>query len=513
MPATTRGLPWTRPSTNCGKVFWLTRPVSTSTNATVAFLSASGNAANTGSIAPGPRSLSFAIVFCVAGLAGSVADLISVTRRSARKFVKKLIRWSALSRLHSFGRHARLCHSLGLRRPSDSPQFDRRRPSAPGRHALQSRIPILFRFNMPDEATLNALTSALGAYVDPYAGQSLAEAQAVREVKPTADGGYTACIVLGFPVGGYQKELSEALVRHLAAAGINVPLTVELQADIKAHAVQRNLKPLEQITNAAAVASGKGGVGKSTVAVNLALAWAAQGARVGILDADIYGPSQPLMLGLEGQRPSSTDGKHLQPVMSHGIGAMSIGFLVDAEQPMVWRGPMVTQALTQLLSETHWGNLDYLVVDMPPGTGDIQLTLAQRVPVAGAVIVTTPQDIALADARKGLKMFEKVSVPVLGIVENMSVHVCSQCGHVEHVFGAGGGERMAQQYGVRLLGELPLDAHIREETDSGRPTVVAAPDAPRSRAYFQMARRTAATLARRARDRSAVFPKIVVEDS
>jgi len=369
------------------------------------------------------------------------------------------------------------------------------------------------RFNMPDESTLNALSSALGAYVDPYAGQSLADAQAVREVKPAADGGYTARIVLGFPVGGYQEELSEALSRHLVAAGVRVPLTLELQADIKAHAVQRNLKPLEQIKNVVAVASGKGGVGKSTVAVNLALAWAAQGARVGILDADIYGPSQPLMLGLEGQRPSSPDGKHLQPVMSHGIGAMSIGFLVDAEQPMVWRGPMVTQALTQLLSETHWGNLDYLVVDMPPGTGDIQLTLAQRVPVAGAVIVTTPQDIALADARKGLKMFEKVSVPVLGIVENMSIHVCTNCGHAEHIFGSGGGARMAEQYGVKLLGELPLDAHIREEADSGRPTVVAAPDSPRAKAYFEMARRTGAALAIRARDRSSVFPKIVVEPS
>jgi ATP-binding protein involved in chromosome partitioning len=302
-------------------------------------------------------------------------------------------------------------------------------------------------------------------------------------------------------------------VDHLAAAGFDAPLTLELQADIKAHSVQRNLKPLEQIKNVVAVASGKGGVGKSTVAVNLALAWAVQGARVGILDADIYGPSQPLMLGLEGQRPSSTDGKHLKPLVSHGIGAMSIGFLVDAEQPMVWRGPMVTQALTQLLSETHWGNLDYLVVDMPPGTGDIQLTLAQRVPVAGAVIVTTPQDIALADARKGLKMFEKVSVPVLGIVENMSVHVCSNCGHAEHIFGAGGGARMAEQYGVKLLGELPLDAHIREEADSGRPTVVAAPDSPRAKAYFDMARRTAAALAVRAKDRSSVFPKIVIEQS
>jgi ATP-binding protein involved in chromosome partitioning len=270
---------------------------------------------------------------------------------------------------------------------------------------------------------------------------------------------------------------------------------------------------MADIKNIVAVASGKGGVGKSTVAVNLALAWAAQGARVGLLDADIYGPSQPLMLGLEGERPSSPDGKRLQPLQAHGVTAMSIGFLVDAEQPMVWRGPMVTQALTQLLAETQWGSIDYLVVDMPPGTGDIQLTLSQKVPVAGAVIVTTPQDIALADARKGLKMFEKVSVPVLGIVENMSTHVCSNCGHEDHIFGAGGGARMAQQYGVKLLGELPLDSRIREEADGGKPTVVAAPDSARARAYLEMARRTAATLARRARDRSTLFPKIVVEES
>ena len=366
---------------------------------------------------------------------------------------------------------------------------------------------------MTDESTVNALWSALGAYVDPYAGQSLLDAQAVREVKPGADGGYTARIALGFPVGGYQKELSEALSRHLAAAGINVRLTLELEADIKAHAVQRNLKPLEQIKNVVAVASGKGGVGKSTVAVNLALAWAAQGAKVGILDADIYGPSQPLMLGLEGQRPTSPDNKHIKPLMSHGVAAMSIGFLVDADQALVWRGPMVTQALTQLLSETQWGELDYLVVDMPPGTGDIQLTLSQRVPVAGAIIVTTPQDIALADARKGLTMFEKVAVPVLGIVENMSIHVCSNCGHAEHIFGSGGGARMAEQYGVKLLGELPLDAHIREEADGGRPTVVAAPDTPRAKAYFEMARRSAGALALRARDRSSVFPKIVIENT
>jgi ATP-binding protein involved in chromosome partitioning len=365
---------------------------------------------------------------------------------------------------------------------------------------------------MTDDSVLSSVRTAIEAYVDPYLGESLGAAQAVREVA-SKGAGYIARLVLGFPVGDYRDELTAALQAHLAASGLNGHLTLELESDIRAHAVQRNLKPIDEIKNIVAVASGKGGVGKSTVAANLALAWAAQGARVGMLDADIYGPSQPLMLGLQGQRPTSSDGKHLRPLTGHGVAAMSIGFLVDAEQPMVWRGPMVTQALSQLLSETQWGALDYLVVDMPPGTGDIQLTLSQRVPVAGAVIVTTPQDIALSDARKGLKMFEKVSVPVLGIVENMSIHVCSSCGHAEHIFGAGGGARMAEQYGVALLGELPLDAHIREEADGGRPTVVAAPGSRRAQAYFQMARRTAAALARRARDRSSVFPKIVVEET
>ena len=379
---------------------------------------------------------------------------------------------------------------------------------------LQSKVLTLPVFNMTDDPTLNSLRTALDSYVDPYLGESLGAAHAVQALAATTGtGGASVQIRLGFPVGGYHDELAAGLKKHLGQAGIDVPLTVEVVSDIRSHAVQRNLKPLEQIKNIVAVASGKGGVGKSTVAANLALAWAAQGARVGLLDADIYGPSQPLMLGLEGQRPSAPDGKHLKPLQAHGIVAMSIGFLVDAEQPMVWRGPMVTQALTQLLSETDWGALDYLVVDMPPGTGDIQLTLAQRVPVAGAVIVTTPQDIALADARKGLKMFEKVSVPVLGIVENMSIHVCSNCGHAEHIFGSGGGAKMAEQYGIALLGELPLDAHIREEADGGNPTVVAAPDSPRARAYFEMARRAAAALSRRARDRSSVFPKIVVEES
>src|SRR5450631_3422708 len=361
---------------------------------------------------------------------------------------------------------------------------------------------------MSENPNLASVRSALEGYVDPYLGEALGGA--VRAVA-VGGAGYVAQLALGFPVGGYHAELVAALQQHLQKAGIDLPLEIELHADIRAHAVQRHLQPLGDIKNIVAVASGKGGVGKSTVAVNLALAWVAQGARVGILDADIYGPSQPLMLGLEGQRPSSPDGKRLKPLVSYGLAAMSIGFLVDAEQPMVWRGPMVTQALTQLLSETDWGSLDYLVVDMPPGTGDIQLTLSQRVPVAGAVIVATPQDIALADARKGLKMFEKVSVPVLGIVENMSVHVCSQCGHVEHIFGSGGGARMAAQYGVQLLGELPLDIRIREDADGGSPTVVSEPDSVRAQAYFRMARRTAARLATLNKDYSRAFPKITVE--
>jgi ATP-binding protein involved in chromosome partitioning len=349
-------------------------------------------------------------------------------------------------------------------------------------------------------------------YPDPYLRQTLGQAQAVDLAELKGDRAHVR-VQLGFPVGGYHDEFSRGLQSHVSSRGGPSHLDVELVAKITAHAVQRPLSPLPGVRNVVAVASGKGGVGKSTVAANLALAWARQGARVGVLDADIYGPSQPIMLGLTGQRPSSPDGKRIKPLPAHGVVAMSIGFLIDPEQPMVWRGPMVTQALTQLLGDTDWGDLDYLVIDMPPGTGDIQLTLSQRVPVAGAVIVTTPQDIALADARKGLKMFEKVNVPVLGVVENMSVHVCSHCGHVEHLFGAGGGARMAAQYGVELLGELPLDARVREEADGGAPTVAASPDSPHAAPYFTMARRTAAALARRSKDRSTLFPKIVVEES
>ena len=270
--------------------------------------------------------------------------------------------------------------------------------------------------------------------------------------------------------------------------------------------------PLPQVRNIIAVASGKGGVGKSTTAVNVALAHAAEGAQVGILDADIYGPSQPIMLGITG-RPESKDGKTLEPMEAWGIQAMSIGFLIESDTPMVWRGPMVTQALEQLLKDTNWRDLDYLVVDMPPGTGDIQLTLAQKVPVTGAVIVTTPQDIALIDARKGLKMFEKVGVPIVGVVENMSIHICSNCGHAEHIFGAGGAEKMSKDYGIEVLGSLPLDIRIREQADSGKPTVVADPDGAVAAIYRDIARKVAARIARQAEDRSSVFPKIVIQNN
>lgn len=322
----------------------------------------------------------------------------------------------------------------------------------------------------------------------------------------------TAClqVQLAYPVGDAAGELENALSTALAQFGF---LKVQVHSAIGSSAVQQNLKPIQGIKNILVVASGKGGVGKSTTAANLALALAHDGARVGLMDADIYGPSQARMMGLGGQRPTSSDGKTFQPLDAYGVKVMSIGLLVDDEQPMVWRGPMVTQALTQLLNDCRWGELDYLVIDMPPGTGDIQLTLSQRVPVSGAVIVTTPQDIALLDARKGLKMFEKVGVPVLGIVENMSTHICSNCGHEEHVFGAGGGARMAAQYGVDLLAELPLDIRIREQADAGKPTVTAEPDSALTQAYLSMARRTTARLARHAAQTAKPLPSIEIEAS
>ncbi|MDQ1309197.1 MAG: ATP-binding protein involved in chromosome partitioning [Pseudomonadota bacterium] len=351
----------------------------------------------------------------------------------------------------------------------------------------------------------------VGNYVEPHLGMPLAEAKAVKSVRSEA-GSVVVEVELGFPAGRYGPELAATLERLLAAEPQVGPARVVVTWRVAAQAVQGGLKPLPGISNVIAVASGKGGVGKSTTAVNMALALALDGARVGLLDADIYGPSQPRMMGLQGERPMSRDGRRIEPLEAHGVKVISIGFLIEEEQPMVWRGPMVTQALTQLLGDTNWGELDYLVVDMPPGTGDIQLTLSQRVPVSGAVVVTTPQDIALLDARKGLRMFQKVAIPVLGVVENMSIHICSKCGHEEPIFGTGGGARMAEQYGVRLLGQLPLDIRIREETDAGRPTVVADPDGPVGRAYLETARRAAAQLSIAAGSGVAA-PSITVEET
>ena len=352
-----------------------------------------------------------------------------------------------------------------------------------------------------------ALSAALDALVDPLLGKGLAAAGVVKSA--TLDGGRARIVLeLGFPAAGYRDVLAGA-VREAVRRGAGVEADVEIGWAIRSHAVQANLKALPGIRNIIAVASGKGGVGKSTVAVNLALALHAEGARVGILDADLYGPSQPRMLGTT-ERPTSPDGKHMNPIVAHGLQAMSIGFLIDEEQPMIWRGPMVTQALQQLLGETRWDDLDYLVLDLPPGTGDVQLTLSQRIPVSGAVIVTTPQDIALLDARKGLQMFRKVGVGVLGVVENMSTHVCSKCGHEEAVFGAGGGARLAQQYAVELLGQVPLDIRIREQADGGNPTVAAEPGSALALRYRDIARKAAARLAHGAP--AGMFPTIEVTD-
>jgi ATP-binding protein involved in chromosome partitioning len=318
-------------------------------------------------------------------------------------------------------------------------------------------------------------------------------------------------VVLGFPASGYHAELSAKLKELVESIGGINTANVDVSTKVSAHSAQKGVKHIEGIKNIIAVASGKGGVGKSTTAVNMALALSAEGANVGILDADIYGPSQPRMLGVSG-KPESLDGKSLEPMKSYHLQAMSIGFLIDEETPMIWRGPMVTQALQQLLNDTNWKDLDYLIVDLPPGTGDIQLTLAQQVPVSGAVIVTTPQDIALLDARKGLKMFEKVEVPVLGVIENMSIHICSECGHEEHIFGQGGGERMAEENNADFLGALPLDKRIREETDSGKPTVVADPDSRISQIYREISRRTAARLSLKTKDYAAKFPQIVIQN-
>ena len=354
------------------------------------------------------------------------------------------------------------------------------------------------------------LAEAIGNVEMPDLGHRLGAVGTVRHAAKRGDTA-TVEVEIGLPFASVREELSAALAQAVCKVANVATANLTLAQKVTAHSVQPSLKPLDGIKNIVAVASGKGGVGKSTTAANLALALRADGAAVGLLDADIYGPSQPLMMGLSGQRPTSEDGKTMLPPEAHGVKVMSIGFLVDTDQPMAWRGPMVTSALDQLLRQTQWGDLDYLIVDMPPGTGDIQLTLSQRVPVSGAVIVTTPQNIALADARKGLQMFRKVSIPVLGVVENMSLHICSSCGHEEAIFGSGGGSAMSDDYEVPLLGQLPLDATIREQTDGGCPTVVADPGSAAARLYGEAARRMAAALASSGRDYSARFPKIVVE--
>ena len=353
-----------------------------------------------------------------------------------------------------------------------------------------------------------AILSALQKVLDPNTGLDFVSSKALKNLQ-VAGADVSFDVELGYPaksqLAGIRKLLISA-VKAVAGVG-NVSVNVTFK--IASHSVQRGVQLLPNVKNIVAVASGKGGVGKSTTAVNLALALSAEGASVGLLDADIYGPSQPMMMGIEG-RPESVDGKNMEPMENYGIQVMSIGFLVAQDEAMIWRGPMATQALEQLLRQTNWRDLDYLIVDMPPGTGDIQLTLSQRVPMTGAVIVTTPQDIALLDAKKGIKMFEKVGVPILGIVENMAVHICSNCGHTEHIFGEDGGKKMAADYGMPYLGALPLDMQIRVQADNGRPTVVADPDGEVAGIYKAVARQVAITIAAKAKDFSAKFPTIKI---
>ena len=358
--------------------------------------------------------------------------------------------------------------------------------------------------------TVEAVKTALAAVIDPNTGRDLVSGKSAKNIQ--VDGDDVAFDVeLGYPAKSQIDPIRRAAIAAVRAIPGAGNVSANVHSKIVAHTAQRGVKLLANVKNIIAVASGKGGVGKSTTAVNLALALAAEGAQVGILDADIYGPSQPMMMGITG-RPETSDGKTMEPMENHGLQVSSIGFMIDPDEPMVWRGPIVTQALQQLLEQTNWRDLDYLIVDMPPGTGDIQLTLSQKVPVTGAVIVTTPQDIALLDARKGLKMFEKVGIPILGIVENMSTHICSNCGHAEAIFGEGGGQKMCAEYGVDFLGALPLTMAIREQTDSGMPTVVADPDGPVAAIYRDIARRVAVKVAEKARDMSGKFPNIVIRN-
>ena len=357
-------------------------------------------------------------------------------------------------------------------------------------------------------ADTQALLTALQTVVDPNTGKDFVSTKALKNLQVN-DGDVSFDVELGYPAKSQMPGFRKALIAAArTVAGVD-NVSVNLTTKITTHAVQRGVALLPNVKNIVAVASGKGGVGKSTTTVNLALALAAEGAKVGILDADIYGPSQPMMMGIEG-RPESVDGQTMEPLENHGLQVMSIGFLVDKDEAMIWRGPMATQALDQLLRQTNWKELDYLLVDMPPGTGDIQLTLSQKVPLTGAVIVTTPQDIALLDARKGIKMFEKVGVPILGIVENMAVYCCPNCGHTEHIFGADGGKRMAAEYNMDYLGALPLNMQIRVQADSGKPTVVADPDGEVAGIYKAVARQVAIKIAARAKDFSSKFPTIKV---
>ncbi len=356
--------------------------------------------------------------------------------------------------------------------------------------------------------TQDRLFAALASVIDSHTGKDFVSSKAVKNLQLTGSD-VAFDVELGYPAKSQLPAIRESMIAAAkSVAGVGNVL-VNVTVKIASHSVQRGVQLLPNVKNIIAVASGKGGVGKSTTAVNLALALAAEGASVGLLDADIYGPSQPMMMGLEG-RPQSVDGKNMEPMENYGIQVMSIGFLVPKDEAMVWRGPMATQALEQLLRQTNWRDLDYLIVDMPPGTGDIQLTLSQRVPMTGAVIVTTPQDIALLDAKKGIKMFEKVGVPILGIVENMAVHVCSQCGHAEHIFGADGGKNLAAEYNMDYLGALPLDMQIRLHADNGRPTVVADPDGEVAAVYKAVARKVAITVAAKAKDFSNKFPTITI---
>lgn len=361
------------------------------------------------------------------------------------------------------------------------------------------------------ELSKATIEAALSNIQDKYQGNDIISNGSVKTIE-IDEGKVSVAVVLGYAAGGYTSELKTEIETLLSKTAGVIDTDISVTQKIVAHAVQKSLKRIEGVKNIIAVASGKGGVGKSTTTSNLALALASDGAKVGVLDADIYGPSQPRMLGMSGT-PESKDGSTLEPMENFGIKAMSIGFLVEEDTPMIWRGPMVTQALEQMLRDTNWGDLDYLIVDLPPGTGDAQLTLSQKIPVSGAVIVTTPQDIALLDARKGLAMFEKVAVPVLGIIENMSIHICTKCGHAEHIFGAGGGESMSKDYNVDLLGSLPLDINIREQADNGKPTVISDPSSKISDMYHDISRTMAAKLAEKSKDYSNKFPNIVIHKS